>query len=370
MPSSSTRSALIPLLVAGLVLLAWQLADVLLLGFGGVLVAVLLRSLAKALSRRTPLPVGAALALVVVGLVLAGTLLITLLGPEIAVQFELLWRSLPEAWDRVEQTLGRYGWGRALLERVSGAGGQPRGGVLSAITGTVQTVFGAVADALLVFVVGLFLAADPSLYRRGLARLVTPARRSRAFEVLDVLGKALRRWLLGQFVAMACVGAITAAGLMLIGVPLALALGLLAGLLNFIPYLGPILSAIPAILIAFAQSPGDALNTVLLFVFIQNIEGYVLTPMLQKRAAALPPALTILTVVALGTLFGIYGVLFATPLLLAIMVLVEMLYVEDVLGDRVEVPGRDPPAEPELPRPRAAGSVGAAGVFGGDRARD
>jgi predicted PurR-regulated permease PerM len=132
---------------------------------------------------------------------------------------------------------------------------------------------------------------------------------------------------------MLCVGVITAAGLMLLGIPLALALGILAGLLNFIPYLGPILSGAPAVLIAFSQSPADALYTLAFFVFLQSLEGYVLTPMLQRRAVSIPPALGILAIVGLGSLFGAYGVLFATPLLLVVMVLVRMLYVEDVLGD-------------------------------------
>ena len=133
---------------------------------------------------------------------------------------------------------------------------------------------------------------------------------------------------------MLCVGVVTATGLTLLGIPLALALGVLAGLLNFIPYLGPILSGGPAVLIAFTQSPADALNTLLFFVAIQNLEGYALTPMLQRRSVSIPPALGILAIVGLAALFGTYGVLFATPLLLVIMVLVRMLYVEDALGDR------------------------------------
>jgi predicted PurR-regulated permease PerM len=325
------RPLLVTFLVGCLTFLAWRLSDVLLLGFGGVLVAVLLRHLASILSRWTRLPVGASLAVVVLGLVLLGALFVTSVGPQVAVQFEQLWLSLPQALQSFRDFVARYDWGRDLL----GGGGPPRAGTLfNMATGLLGTVFNAFADAILVLVVALFLAADPAPYRRGLLRLVPPARRSRGAEVLDALDDGLWQWILGQSLAMLCVGVITAAGLLLLGIPLAFALGILAGLLNFIPYLGPILSGGPAVLIAFAQSPTDALYTLLLFVFLQSFEGYVLTPMLQRRAVSIPPALGILAIVGLSALFGAYGVLFATPLLLVVMVLVRMVYVEDALGDR------------------------------------
>ncbi len=330
------RSLLITFLVACLTLVAWQLADVLLLGFGGVLVAVLLRHLAGVVSRWTHLPAGASLAVVVVGLALLTVLFVTSVGPQVAAQFEQLWQALPQALQRFRDVVTRYDWGRDLLA----GGGQQRAGTLfNMATGLLGTVFNAFTDAVLVLVVALFLAADPALYRRGLLRLVPLTARPRGAEVLRALDVGLWQWILGQSIAMLCVGVITAVGLLLLGIPLAFALGMLAGLLNFIPYLGPILSGGPAILIAFAQSPTDALYTLLLFVVLQSFEGYVLTPMLQQRAASVPPALGILTIVSLGALFGAYGVLFATPLLLVLMVLVRMLYVEDTLGDH----GSDPP---------------------------
>jgi predicted PurR-regulated permease PerM len=329
------RPLLMALVVAGLVLLAWRLVDVLLLCFGGVLIAVLLRHLAQGLARLTGMPTGASLAAVALGLVALAAAFVLSVGPQVAAQFEQLWQTLPRALQGFRDFVARYDWGRDLLE----AGGPPRPGtLLNLATGLLGTVFNAVTDALLVFVVALFLAADPETYRRGLLRLVPPARRPRATEILDALDGGLWHWILGQSIAMLCIGAVTAAGLMLLGIPLALALGILAGLLNFIPYLGPILSGAPAVLIAFAQSPADALCTLLFYVALQSFEGYVLTPMVQRRAVSIPPALGILAIVGLGTLFGAYGVLFATPLLLVAMILVWTLYVEDALGDRAPDP--------------------------------
>lgn len=315
-------------LLVVLVILMWRLSDLLLLAFGGVLVAVLLRHLAALLGRRAALPAGVSLAAVVLGLALLAVAFLASVGPPLADQFDQLWQSLPGAMASLRQYASRYSWARDLIE----AGGQPRvGTLLNLATGVAGTVFSALTDAIMMFVVAVFLAADPAPYRRGLLYLLPPARRPRGAEVLDALDLGLWHWIIGQSVTMLCVGAITTAGLLLLGIPLAPALGILAGLFNVIPYLGPILSGVPAVLIAFTQSPGDALNTLLLFVVIQSLEGYVLTPMVQRRAVAIPPALSILAIVGLGALFGVYGVLFGTPLLLVIMILVWMLHVE---GDR------------------------------------
>ncbi len=333
-------SPLLVLFVAIMVFLAWTLSNVVLLAFGSVLVAVLLRHLARILSYWLPLPIGVSLTLVVLGLALLASLFAVSAGARVAEQFDLLWESLPRAVARAREYIASYSWGRDLLE----ASGPRVGTLVNLATGLAGTLVSALTDAVMVIVVALFLAADPDPYRRGLLHLLPVARRARGAEVLAALDQGLWHWIIGQSIAMLCIATITAAGLMLLGLPLALALGILAGLLNFIPYLGPILSAAPAVLIAFSQSPAHALNTLLLFVFIQNIEGYLLTPMLQRRAVAIPPALGIFAIVGLGALFGIYGVLFATPLLLVVMILVWMLYVEDRLG------GADRPADSEAAR--------------------
>ena len=144
----------------------------------------------------------------------------------------------------------------------------------------------------------------------------------------------LRRWLVGQSLLAACVALLTGAGLMLLGAPFAIALGLLAGLMEFVPYIGPFVAAVPAILVGFAEGPQLALKIALLFLVIQMLESYVLAPLIQHKAVYLPPAAILFAQVLMGAIVGALGVAVATPLAAAVMVAVSMLYVEDALGDK------------------------------------
>lgn len=316
-----------------LALAAWQLAFVLLLAFFGLLLAILLRQPAEIVARHTPLPVGVALA--VVAATFAGLVagFVVSVGPQLLAQLEQLWTRLPAAVEQLEAALSQRDWGRALLERLDAPEDAPRWNVLGAIGGTVSTIFGVLANLVIVASVAIFLAADPGLYRRGVILLVPPLHRKRAAEILDELGRGLWRWLLGQLFDMVVVAVLTGFGLWAIGVPLPLALGLIAGLLNFVPYVGPFLGAAPAVLIAFGQGPETAVWAVLLFVFVQQLEGNVIMPLVQRRATAMPPALTILAVAGFGVLFGLLGVFLAAPLLLVLIILVRMLWVEGALGE-------------------------------------
>lgn len=322
------------LLVAALVLL-WLIADALLLLFAAILLAILLRTASAGLRRLTGLPQGLALAISTVGLLAVFGLLGVLFIPRIAEQLQQLRETLPQAWEKLNVQLARYGWAQGLLDEappleqiLSGTGK-----VFSRITGAVSGTLGALANLFLIFVLALFLAADPAAYVNGLIRLVPIDRRPRMRELVGRLHHALQYWLIGQLLGMAFIGLLTGVGLAIIGVPLTLALTLLVVLLNFIPNLGPIIAAIPAVLLALTQDWHDALWVVALYIAAQNIEGNFFTPMVQKKAVDIPPALTIAAQIIFGLLFGFLGVALATPLAVAVMVLVHTLYVEDTLGD-------------------------------------
>ena len=205
------------------------------------------------------------------------------------------------------------------------------GSLLAIVVGGLKTkfVFAFVAlIPMLVVFLSLYLALDPQGYREGFLRLLPPDTRPRVRSALGASGVALRQWLVGQLGAMAAVGILTATGLWLAGVPLAIPLGILSGLLDFVPVVGPFVAAIPGVLIAFSRSPELALYALLVYVGVQFFEGHVIIPLAQKWAVALPPAIGLLGLVAFGIVFGPAGVLFAMPLTVVAVVLVRRLYVE------------------------------------------
>lgn len=209
----------------------------------------------------------------------------------------------------------------------------------NALAGVFSTVLSVTTSVLAVLAIALFLALQPRPYVSGLLRFARPERRDHYRGLLDALAQALRWWLVGRFASMAVVGVLSIVGLLLLGVPLAVLLGLLAGALCFIPFLGPVLSAIPALLVALGQSPQQALWVLLLYGGIQLIESNVLSPLIQQRAVSLPPALLLAAQIVMGGMFGLLGVLVATPFTVAVIVVVQVLYVRGALGDRMRLLG-------------------------------
>jgi len=201
----------------------------------------------------------------------------------------------------------------------------------------ISSVFGAIAGVIIVLFIGLYIAAEPGKYRDGILHLVPHRSRPRAREVLTTLATTLRQWLIARLIAMVAIGLITGTGLALLGVKGAAALGLLAGLMELIPFFGPFVSAIPAIGIALVDSPQKALGVVILYVIVQQLEGNVITPLILEKRLLIPPVLTIVGVSAMAIVFGVMGMLVAEPLLAAALVVSKMLYVEDVVGDEVKV---------------------------------
>ena len=328
-------------IVAGVALVlvgVWYAADLLLLVFAGILVSILLRGFSQLLTRKTGLGHGLSLALVsltLLALIAAG---VWLIGGSVGAQISELQQQLPRAVESLRRLIEQYDWGQSALEHLPSVRewfASRRGTIVSGVTGLASTTLGVVVNVVVVVIIGLYLAAQPEMYSGGIKRLLPRRYRNRAGEVLGVIDEALGRWLIGRLSLMLVNGGLTAAGLWLLGMPLALTLGLLAGLLNFVPNFGPLIAALPAVLIAFLQGPQHALYVALLYVAVQTMDGYLLTPLVDRRSVELPPVLTIAAQVLLGLLFGFVGLLVASPLAATVMLLVKMLYIEDVLGDPI-----------------------------------
>lgn len=348
--SETSRFAARTALVAGIFALATAAAAVLafhpyvpLMAFAAVLGALALDGAAAPLRARLRMP--RALAVCAVALLGLGALAaaLALSGPRVAEQGAALMERLPEALNRVERTLAGTGWGRTLAtaggawdaERVRSA----LAGAWQPLAGVFATAFAALSGGGVVAALAFFLALDPRPYLEGLLHLARPERRPHHRDVLRALGRALRWWLVGRGASMAVVGALTLVGLALLGAPAALFLAVLAALFTFIPYLGPVLAGIPAVLVALAESPELALWVVALYTGIQVLENNLITPFIQARTVSLPPAVLILAQLLMGGVFGILGVLVATPLAVVVIVTVQALYVRDVLGERVSLMG-------------------------------
>lgn len=325
---------------AGLYLL-WLVRDVLVLAFAAVVGAVVLDGVVRLVRRVGPVPR-------MVALGLAGVLMVValggpgmMIGTEIGSQVDSAIAQLPAAVRALEGLLG--------VELVPAADAAGSGrlqwlvGALRDVSGSVASVGGAfvggLSAAVLVVVGAFFLAADPGLYVQGLVKLFPRHRHRQVEDALESAGAALRLWLGAQLVSMAIVGAMVGLGAWWIGLPAPLALGLFAGLAEFVPTIGAFVGAVPALLLAVPEGWNALLWTGALLLVVQQVESNVVTPLVQRRMARVPPALLLFTVVAVGVVFGLWGVVVAAPMTVVGLVLVKKLYVRQVLGEETEVPG-------------------------------
>lgn len=333
--------ALRVLTVIGLVALAlflWRILDILLLVFGAGLVAIVLHAAAGPIRRYTRLGANAALAIAISGISLVIAAAVWLFGSELSGQATELLDRLPHAWTEVRQWLRGSELGRLALQHLDGS--EPDLSQLAArLTGWLALASGVLLEVVLVAFGGIYLAATPSRYRNGLLKLLPPTARERVGATLDAAVRALRRWLLAQLVVMFAVGALTGLGLWLIGMPAPLALGVLAGLLEFVPYVGPIAAAVPGLLLALTAGPLMPLYAAMLYLGIQQVESNLVTPLVARSMLDLPPAFIVFSIVALGTVLGPAGWIFAVPLSVLLVVAVGRLYVRETLGTSVKMPG-------------------------------
>ncbi|MEO1020252.1 MAG: AI-2E family transporter, partial [Pseudomonadota bacterium] len=315
----------------------YELRYVLLVLFGAVLLAIALRGFARLLARpfgMRPKPLVPVVLVLMVFLILGG---LVGFGQPLAGQINQLGDLIPGAMNSLEaiaRTLGISQFGSLDNETLQNAAGT----IAGRLTGMLQTGLNVVIYVVFLLFAAMFMALEPDMYREAFVRLTAPEHRDRVDAMLRDCGKALELWLRVQFITMMIVGVAIGFGLWLLGVPLALLLGLIAGLFEFVPYLGPLMSSVPAILVGLSVSAELGILVLVLFIIVNQLEGNLLIPYLQAREVNLPPLVTILSAIAFGTLFGVLGLIFAVPLGLVIMIALQRLWVEAALE---EVPVED-----------------------------
>lgn len=370
-------------IIAGLYIalkLLWVGRSVVLLTFLGILFGLALTAGVDWLERRrVPRPAGAGLLVLLFLGMLVGVGVAT--APSLTGQLQELKTELPQALHKIQDWIRERQEGvTQVLDQVAapsdssdpagGPGEDQRGkpqkasdppdskaeeeksptslsqGVAEQIGGVGRHLFGIFSSTLavlggliLILVVAIFVAVDASTYHAGLMHLFPHRDRARAGEVLSATATMLRRWLFTQFISMVAVGVLTASVLLLLDIKAAVGLGIIAGILEFVPIAGPILASVPAIAMGFLDGPEKAVYVALAYVVIQQVESNLLYPLLMKKGVELPPVLTIFTQGVLSIVFGFVGLMVAVPMLAAAMVPIKMLYVRDVVGDPVKLPG-------------------------------
>lgn len=344
------RAALALALGLFVLFLAWRflagIATAVLVLLVGLLLAVALSGPVEALHRRK-VPRAVASVSICLGILSVLALAGYLLLPVLAEQISQLVFALPYSFSQVGD----------LLQRAAGRLGLPFGGgegpSLSTLIGWLRRILGGALGvfsslAFLVFglvvavTVPLYLAASPESAVAWTVRFFPPASRPRVREVLSEVRRSLLSWLKGRLLSMAAVGVLWTVALYVIGIPAALFLGVFAGLMEFVPYVGPVISAVPPLVLALADNPWDALWVLLVYLAIQQVEGYLLTPLIEGRATSLHPAVVIAAVAIAGAAFGFLGVLLAVPATVVVKVLVEEVWFRRLEGGSSDAPGEGP----------------------------
>lgn len=333
----NASKAVVTLTFLALLVTAYYLSHVvslLLLFFADMVLAVLLDAIAGAAQRVLPggRNVGLVATALIVLLVLIGAAL--LIVPPVVRQAPQLVESLPEAWATVRARLEHHNLLEPLIQELGPPSQWLQGtGMVGRISGILSSTFDVIFNIVVIGFIGLYLAVSPKTHWRVLLYPLRPEQEAAARRLLAEAGRELRHWLAGRGISMVTVGVATGLGLWLLGVQLAFTLGLLTGVLSFVPYLGPIIAAVPTLLIAFSQSTTLGGLAAVLYLVIQTLESYVLTPLVQQRAVALPPAWLLIAQILGGVFAGALGVVFAAPVAVTGATAVRVLYVEPREGD-------------------------------------
>lgn len=340
--NSWTLRALVVLLLVTLFLAIWELRDILLLTFLAMIVAIVLQIPVRYL-QRIGVNRGLSIAVSAVGALVGLSALLVLIVPVFVVQIRDLADALPEfienaqiEYDSLEED---YAWLPAI-DWDEATEGDVQDFVIDQAGGLSQRVFpflsglgGAITSLFFMFFIAIFFITEPANYLEGLLTLVPRSYRPRALEIFEQLGGLLQRWFVGQLISMTLSGImITFVTGVILGLPNAASLGVLAGLMEFVPNIGSIIALVPALIIALAEDPILVPFTILAYLITQQVQSNVIMPRIMARQVSLPAASVLIAQIIGAALFGFLGVLLALPLAIVVMVLIREIYVHDILN--------------------------------------
>lgn len=307
--------------------------NLLILAFGSVLGAIVIHAIAEVYADRLRLPSRAALGLAIATILAMIGLLGWLFGVEFRTQVNVLVTRLPEILDQLGDEMAQSPVGAKVVDAMRAAFAGSR--IAQDIGGLAQGAGQFALNALLVLVGAIFFAIDPKVYERGFLLLMPPSKRAAVEDALSDTASTLRLWLRAQLIQMTTMGVLVGLGLWWVGVPSAPALGLLTGLSEFIPYVGPLAAMIPALGLAATQSVSHVLWTVGVFAVVRVVQTNFITPYVTSRVIAIPPAVALFAILAIGAVFGLFGLFFSAAILVVIYTLIRSLYLRETLGEDI-----------------------------------
>lgn len=302
--------------------------SVFLLILAGTLISLFFHGLSQLIKRKLHLSSKVSLLMAVILTFVIIGLISWFTGARIQAQITELAKTLPLTVNNAKEKLATTSLGQKILEKTSSDEASNK--VYSFISSFFNSTFGAFGDLYVVLFLGIFFTFSPKTYINGFIGLIPPEARPRAKSTIERLGFTLTKWLKGQMFAMFIIFTLTGIGLTVLGVPMAIALALIAGLLNFIPNFGPLIAMAPAILIALTLSVNKAIIVAVLYILVQILESNIITPSIQKKLINIPPALSILAQLFMGILSGGWGLVLATPLVAIVMIIVQETYIKKI----------------------------------------
>lgn len=315
-------------------ILIWRLSNAILVALGACLVATILSLGAEPFMR---LKVPRALSLVLSGVLVAAAIgaAFYFFGTKLASELQDVFNRVEAAEQTISKMLHGSAVGHFILSHLGASDVS-----IPLLAGSFLTLGTQFFAALIVSVVaGFYLVAQPDLYRKGIVGLFPLNVRHRVDETIHHTANALRRWLLGELIQMVLIGLLSTMAVLIIGLPSPFALGLIAGLAEFVPYFGPIIASIPALLVATTANFHAILWTAFAYLCIHQLEGNLIAPIVQREMVYIPPVMLLFSVVIVTSLFGVPGVVFAAPIAVIVFVVINKLYVRDCLDQTTRLPG-------------------------------